>query len=377
VSSTAGLLLALTPLLHESSPAAMGLGNELVLQSDAACAAFCLKSLNSQFDVQFSAHASMAESPQQGVVPSEGFILSPTQFKTYEASWHPFYEAAVTLGYRNSERQTERLVGGKTVRRVTATKREIPIAVSLKPNSQLALAAGYNFKKTEISQDSSRFNTNSNQTMTASPSQWSFVAIWQKDDVTGIGLSYKSAVLAEMTPSSDTESTINAASRKFVNPRWTEPQEITVSLARLTSLKPPDGIVVGPFENVFHGSISVVSWESGRPVTYSILAAPAVANDGWSLTEGPSAASDEFAFNTLDPNISLSAGLESLWYRNRFGSVTTLTHIRINHIATRAEQNQLQGGFGFSINTKHFGMQAASLWRNSQSGFSVGVSSFL
>ncbi|MEY2988840.1 MAG: hypothetical protein RJB13_2361, partial [Pseudomonadota bacterium] len=119
------------------------------------------------------------------------------------------------------------------------------------------------------------------------------------------------------------------------------------------------------------------SWETGRPVSYSALASQSASKDGWSLTGGVSSVEDLFVFNTLDPNISMSAGLESLWYRGQLGSIASMTHIRVNHIATQSEQNQIQGGFGFALSTKYVGIQAASLWRNSQTGFAMGLSSFL
>lgn len=371
-----GLLLALTPLLQEGSPTSMGLGNELLLQTETACAAFCLKALNSQFDVKMSAHASLAESPQPDYVGTEGLNLSPTKFNTYEASWHPFYDVAVSIGLRSSERKTDRLLSGKTVRSVLAESRDIPIAVSVKPGSQVALAAGYNIKKMSLTQVSSNFATTQGQTMSAYPNQWNFDAVWQKDESTGLGISFKSAARDSLEFSSESASGVNSVVN-FVNPEWAEPQELTFSLARFTAFKPPSGIVIGPFENIFHGSISVVSWETGKPVAYSALATPSAGKDGWSLTDGITGTADSLVFNTLDPNVSLSAGLESLWYRGTLGSITSLTHIRVNHIATRAELNQLQGGFGFSVSTKYFGLQAASLWRNSKTGFAMGVSSFL
>lgn len=376
MSGSTGLLLALTPLLQEGSPRAMGLGNELLLQTEANCAVFCLKALNSQYDVKMSAHASLAESPQPIAGGSEGLSVSPARFTSYEASWHPFYDAALTVGFRSSERNTQRLVSGKLVKAVASESREIPLGIALKPGSQIALSAGYSFKKISLTQQQTNTASGRQQTMSAYPHQLSFDAVWQKDDNTGLGVSYKAAALSTLEfdsgGASESASVVN-----FVKPQWAEPQEFTLSVARFTSFEPPSGVVVGPFENIFHGSLSVVSWESGRPVSYSALASQSASKDGWNLTGGVSSADDAFVFNTLDPNISLSAGLESLWFRGTFGSISSMTHVRINHIATHAEQNQLQGGFGLALSTKFLGIQAASIWRNSQTGFAMGLSSFL
>lgn len=376
MAGTTGLLLALTPLLQEGSPTAMGLGSEQLLQTETYCAVFCLKSLNSQFDVKLSAHASVAQSPQPITSGIEGLILSPARLNTYEASWHPFFDAAVTMGYRSSNYTTRRVMNERTVKKVSADSAEIPIGISLKPGSQISLAAGYSINKVTLTQENSIAATRQTQAMSTYANQWSFDAIWQKDEFTGLGVSYKSASKATLKFASDETSGATSV-LNFVSPDWAEPQELTISLARFTSFEPPRGVVVGPFENIFHGSISVVSWESGRPISYSALASQTASKDGWNLTGGADAAADLLVFNTLDPNISLSAGLESLWYRGPLGSISSMTHLRVNHIATQSEQNQLQGGFGFALNTKYVGLQAASLWRNSQTGFALGLSSFL
>ena len=376
MAGSTALLLALTPLLQEGSPTAMGLGSEQLLQTETHCAVFCLKALNSQYDVKMSGHASLAESPQPMPKGSENLSVSTARFNSYEASWHPFYDAAVTVGFRTSERMTQRNVSGKLVKSVSAESREIPLGISLKPGSQIALAAGYSLKKISLTQENLNTATRQSQTMSAYPNQWSLDAVWQKDEQTGLGISYKAPARSTLEFASG-ESKGGASVLSFVNPQWSEPQEFTLSLARFTAFEPPPGIVVGPFDNIFHGSLSVVSWDSGKPVSYSALASQSASKDGWNLTGGIASAADTFVFNTLDPNISLSAGLESLWYRGAMGSISSMTHIRVNHIATQAEQNQLQGGFGFAISTKHVGLQAASLWRNSQTGFAMGLSSFL
>jgi hypothetical protein len=162
----------------------------------------------------------------------------------------------------------------------------------------------------------------------------------------------------------------------LLKPKWSDPQEVTASMAHYTSLKPPDGIVFGPFENIFHTSLSVATWEKGTPVAYSALASGSVSKEGWSLTDDGKQ-TQEFNFNKLDPNISASAGLESLWLRKSFGTVSTYTHIRINHIATQSELNQWQGGFGLSISGPYLTLRGSSLWRDSESGYAFGLSASL
>ncbi|MBM3383126.1 MAG: hypothetical protein FJY29_11890 [Betaproteobacteria bacterium] len=373
MASATALLLALTPLTHEASPTALGLGNEQLVQTEGACGTFCLNSSNAHHDVKASAHASMALIPQQKSSSSEGLKLSPTRINTYDISWHPFYDFAAAAGYRFSSRTTERTATNKTVRRISAELTEIPVALSARPAEPFALGVRYVFRSVELSQEN--FNNPSTRpgTMNAQPNRWGVDAVWQKDEATGIGLSYLAPTQVAMNSSKS-----NRSQSAFMapDPSWTDPQEFTLSLARLAAFSPPPGVTFGPFENVFHGALSVVTWEAGKPVAYSALASSSVSKDGWSLTDNGSQTA-EFRFDTIDPSMSLSAGLESLWLRGTLGHVSTYTHVRLNHIASQKEQNQWQGGFGVGLSGRFVSFQAASLWRENDSGFSLGISSSL
>jgi hypothetical protein len=373
MASATALLLAFIPLTHEASPTALGLGNEQLVQTEGACGTFCLNSSNAHHDVKASAHASMALIPQHKGTSDEGLQLSSTRINTYDISWHPFYDIAAAAGYRTSSRTTERKSTNKTVRRITAELNEIPVAISARPSEPFSLGVRYIFRSVALEQQN--FNNPSSRpgTMSAQPNRWGVDAVWQKDELTGIGISYLAPTMVTMDSSKATRS---QSTLLTADPRWTDPQEFTVSLARLATFSPPAGVTFGPFENVFHGAMSVVTWESGKPVAYSALASSAVSKDGWSLTDNGQQTS-EFRFNTLDPSLSLSAGLESLWLRGALGSVSTYTHVRLNHIASQKEQNQWQGGFGVGLNSRFVALQASSLWREDESGFALGISSSL
>ncbi|MEN9529853.1 MAG: hypothetical protein RI932_1726 [Pseudomonadota bacterium] len=373
MASVTALLLALTPLTHEASPTALGLGNEQLLQTEGACGTFCLNSSNAHHDVKASAHASIALIPQQNSTGADGLKLSPTRINTYDVSWHPFYDFAAAAGYRFSSRTTERSSTNKTIRRIAAELTEIPVALSVRPSEPFSLGVRYVFRSVQLSQENFNNPNSRPGTMSAQPNRWGIDAVWQKDEATGIGLSYlaPTRLAMESSQSTRTQSILQAP-----NPSWTDPQEFTLSLARLATFSPPAGVTFGPFENVFHGALSVVTWEAGKPVSYSALASSSVSKDGWSLTDNGQQTA-EFRFDTIDPSMSLSAGLESLWMRGALGSVSTYTHVRLNHIASQKEQNQWQGGFGVGLNSRYVSLQAASLWREKESGFAMGISSSL
>lgn len=373
MASSVALLLALTPLTHEASPLALGLGNEQLLQTEGACGTFCLNASNAHHDIKASAHASMALVPQQMATSSDGLKLSPTKINTYDVSWHPYFDVVAAAGYRSSTRSTERSTASKTVRRITASTTEIPIAFSTRLAESFSFATKYIFRSIEVKQENLANSASKLDSMATQPNRWGADVVWQKDDLTGIGISYlaPTSLLMKSKNGVSPYSTLSVAV-----PRWTDPQEFTASLARLAAIRPPDGVVFGPFENVFHGAVSIVTWESGEPVAYSALASSAVSKDGWSLTDS-GAQTEEFRFNTLDPSVSLSAGLESLWARSSLGAISTYTHIRMNHIASKKEQNQWQGGFGVGITGRFVTLQASSLWREKESGYALGLSSSL
>lgn len=373
MASSAALLLALTPLTHEASPLALGLGNEQLLQTEGACGAFCLNASNAHHDVRASAHASTALVPQQMATSRDELKLSPTKITTYDVSWHPYFDVVAAAGYRSSTRSTERSIGSKTVRRMTASTTEIPAAFSTRLAESFSLAAQYVFRTIELKQENLANSASKLDSMSAQPNRWGANVVWQKDDLTGIGISYlaPTSLLMKLKNGARPYNTLSVAV-----PRWTDPQEFTASFARFSAIQPPEGVVFGPFENVFHGAMSIVTWESGEPVAYSALASSAVSKDGWNLTDS-GAQTEEFRFNTLDPSVSLSAGLQSLWARNSIGSISTYTHIRMNHIASKKEQNQWQGGFGIGITSRFITLQASSLWREKESGYALGLSSSL
>lgn len=374
MAALTALWIALTPLTNEASPVALGLGNEQLIQTETSCGNFCLNASNANFDITASAHASVAVIPQQFSNSSgEGLKLSPTQIKTYDLSWHPKYNLSAAAGFRTSERSTERANSGRTVRRITASTMEIPLSVSARPLDTVSLGLRYVLREVNLKQENLINPVARTATMMTQPHRWAVDAVWQKNDQTGFGISY----VAPTATSMSAETTANpTATPSHLTPKWSDPQEVTASMAHYTSLKPPDGIVFGPFENIFHTSLSVATWEKGTPVAYSALASGSVSKEGWSLTdEGKQ--TQEFNFNKLDPNISASAGLESLWLRKSFGTVSTYTHIRINHIATQSELNQWQGGFGLSISGPYLTLRGSSLWRDSESGYAFGLSASL
>lgn len=371
MASSASLLLALTPFTHEASPLALGLGNEQLVQTEGACGSFCLSSSNSNFDIKGSAHAATAVVPQQTDQSQEGLSLSPTKVNSFGMSWHPYYDFATFAGYRSSNRSTERELAAKAIRRIRVVSDDIPLGFSARIGESFSIGGRYILRRIEVNQDALTNTSVKTETLVADPNRWAVDALWQKDDHTGFGVSYTAPTAASMTRRNQAQASANIAL-----PRWTDPQEFTASIAKLSIMKPPDGIVFGPFENVFHGTFSVVTWESGKPVSYSALASATASKDGWSLTDNGTQTA-EFRFDTLDPSLSLSAGLESLWLRNSIGSLSTYTHIRMNHIASQSETNQWQGGFGFGLNSKILSIQASSLWKEDNSGYAIGVSSSL
>lgn len=373
MATATALLLALVPLTHEASPAALGLGNEQLIQTEGACGTFCLNSSNAHHDVKASAHAAMAQIPQQKSSADGGLKLSPTKIRTYDVSWHPFYDFAAAVGYRSSLRSTERPAASKSARRIEAQLNEIPVALSARPAEGFSIGARYIFRTIELSQDSPNNPSTRPGIMSAQANRWGIDSVWQKDELTGIGVSYLAPTLVSMA--SNNSNRVQSLSSN-PNPRWTDPQEFTLSIARLATISPPPGVTFGPFENVFHGALSVVTWEVGKPVAYSALASTAVSKDGWSLTDNGTQ-TGEFRFDTLDPSMSVSAGLESMWMRGTIGSVSTFTHVRINHIASQKEANQWQGGFGVGLTTRYVALQASSLWREKESGYALGISSSL
>ncbi len=366
MANAAALMLSFAPLMGDATPSAIGLGHEMLIQSENSCGSFCLGSSNANFDVTMNALFSTARIPQQRPKTDSSISVSPIDVTTFDLNWHPFYDFALGSGYRTSVRSSERSIAGKNVRRLTATALEIPISVAARPAEPFSLAGRVMVRKIELKQDYSGSTANKTEAFTVSPHRWSIDGLWQKTESTAYGISYTSPARKTMT-AAQSSSAIQA-------PIWTDPQEFTFSMARFASMRPPAGVTFGPFENVFHLSVSSVTWESGTPVAYTALATGSAGKDAWNLT-GTTGQTQEFVFNTLDPSLSASVGLESTWMRNSIGSISTFTHVRLNHLAAKKDSTGWQGGFGLGLSSRYLSLQASTLWRDEDAGYAVGLSS--
>ncbi|MFZ9520224.1 MAG: hypothetical protein ACO3A4_07090 [Silvanigrellaceae bacterium] len=370
MASPTALMLAFTPLFGDGTPAALGLGQENLIQSDNACGSFCLISSNANFDVAMNAGFSKAQLPQAKPKLDSSMSSSPISISSYDFSWHPFYDFVVGAGYRTSLRSTERNSGGKTVKRVIVDARDIPVSIAARPTEIISIAAKAIIRNVEIKQENPNNPGLKAGVYSAAPHRWSIDAILQKSESTAYALTYLSPTRKTMTNAVGTGS----ASGSTLAPSWTDPQEFTFALAHFSSFRPPDGVVFGPFENVFHASLTTVTWESGKPVAYGALASSSVGKDGWSLTDN-SSQNQEFIFDQLDPSLSGSAGLESTWLRTSIGAISTYTHLRFNHVATRKNTSGWQSGFGLGFSNRYLSLQASTVWRDEDAGYAVGISS--
>lgn len=372
MASPVPLMLAFTPLSSDASPVALGLGHDHLVRTENACGSFCLNSSNAFFDLNFNAILSRTQLPQPQPRVESSLSVSPITATTFDVSWHPFYDFVLGSGYRTSQRTSERSSGGKVVKRLTASAQEIPISVATRPSELFAIAGQAIIRNVELKQN--RFS-NSNvqgETYSASVHRWAADLLFQKSEATAYGISYVSPTLQKMTLRGQDVSSANAATA----PQWTDPQEFTFSMAYFSSFRPPNGVTFGPFENVVHFSFTAATWDSGKPVAYAALASQSSSKDGWSLVD-TSGQTEEFVFDTLDPNMAVSLGLESTWMRTAIGTASTLTHVRLNHLAAKRNTTQWQGGFGLGFSTKYFSLQASTLWRDEDAGYAIGLSSSL
>ncbi|MEN9825576.1 MAG: hypothetical protein RI953_1321 [Pseudomonadota bacterium] len=370
MASPTALMLAFAPLFGDATPAALGLGQENLIQTEISCGSFCLNSANAHFDVAMNAGFSKAQLPQSKSKLDSSLNLSPISVTTYDFSWHPFYDFVVGAGYRTSSRSTERSLAGKTVKRVIANSRDIPVSIAARPAESFSFAVRGILRNIEVSQENPNTPGLKSGVYSASPHRWSMDALWQKNESTGYALTYLSPSRKTMTNTS----VASTSSATALAPSWTDPQEFTFSMAHFSSFSPPDGVVFGPFENVFHASLTTVTWESGKPVAYAALASNSVGKDGWSLTDNTSQ-TQEFIFDQLDPSLSGSAGLESTWLRTSLGAISTYTHFRFNHIATRKNSSGWQSGFGLGFSNRYLSLQASTVWREEDAGYAFGISS--
>lgn len=369
MASPAVLMLAFTPFSSDATPISLGLGHEQLIHTETACGSFCLNASNAHFDVTMNAIVSQAQLPQKKSKAEPSLNMSPINVSTFDVSWHPMFDAVVGAGYRTTSRTVERKSDDKTLKRISASSREIPLSVAAKPAESFAIAGRVIVRNIELKQESPAVSAKRSETYSVSPHRWSADALWQKSESTGYALSYVSPTIKQMTI------TPSSGGSQSTAPQWTDPQEFTFSLAHFTSMRPPDGVTFGPFENVFHASATVATWESGRPMAYAALATSSASKDGWNLTETTSAQIQEFSFDTLDPSIAASAGLESTWMRTGLGSVSTFTHVRLNHLASRRDSTDWQGGFGLGFSTQFLSLQASTLWRDQDAGYAIGLSS--
>lgn len=369
------LMLAFAPLTGDATPSALGLGHELLIQSEQSCGSFCLGSSNSHFDVTLSVNAAQARIPQPPPNVENAVRVSPVNVSTVDVSWHPFYDFALVSGYRISERSSEKIIAGKNTRRLDAALLEIPLSVSARPAETFSLAGRVTLRKIELSQTNSASASAKTESFTAMPHRWSVDALWQKSENSGYAVSYTSPSQKSMTKG-QTQSATAASARPATAPIWTDPQEFTFSMARLAAITPPEGVTFGPFENIFHLSVTAATWESGRPVSYIALAAGSDGKDPWNLT-GPASRTAEFVYDTLDPSLATSAGLESTWMRNSFFTLNSFTHVRLNHLAAKQDSTVWQGGFGLGVTTRYLSLQASTIWRDKDAGYAMGLSSSL
>lgn len=362
------LMLAFSPFTNESSPVALGLGHEFLIQTETTCGSFCLGASNAQFDSTFNANFSQAQVPQAQPTQEATLTVQPIQVRTFDVGWHPFNDVVLGVGFRTTTRSAERKNSNKVAKRLSASTREIPVSAAIRPGESFSVGGRLILRNVELQQsEPANFGAKSS-TFSASPLRWSVDALWQKSDATGFGVSYTAPTIKKMTGGTPALSA--------TTPQWTDPQEFTFSMAHFTSMRAPDGITFGPFENTFHASLSTVTWESGKPVTYAALASSAASKDGWSLTD-TSGQTQEFIFDTLEPSLSASAGLESVWMRSALGHLSTYTHVRLNHLATRKDSTAWQGGFGLGFSTRYVMVQASTIWRDQDSGYAFGLSSSL
>jgi hypothetical protein len=375
MTTAASLILAFAPLSGDATPTALGLGHELLIQSEQSCGSFCLGSSNSHFDILLNANLSQAHIPQPAPKQENSIRVSPVEISTFDVSWHPFHDFAVGSGYRTSRRSSERNVAGKRTRLLAASTLEVPLTVSARPSESFSLAGRVTFRKIELKQTYMATAAAKTESYSSTPHRWSVDALWQKSENTGYAVSYTSSAEQSMTaiPASGSSLTTSKSTK---TPKWTDPQEFTFSMARLASIQPPKGVTFGPFENIFHLSVSSATWESGSPVAYAALTSGTDGKDPWSLT-GPADQTQEFVFDTLDPSLATSAGLESIWMRNRFLTLSTFTHVRLNHLAAKQNSTAWQGGFGLGLSTRYFSLQASTIWRNQDAGYAFGLSASL
>jgi hypothetical protein len=362
-------MLAFTPFSSDATPAALGLGHELLIQTENSCGTFCLGSSNAHLDVLMNAAISQAQIPQPKARIDQSIQLTPVRITTLDASWRPRDAFGIAAGYRSTQRSTQRSSGEKTIKELEASSRDIPISIMTRLSESFSIAGRGIIRSIELQQKNAAGTTGRNETYKASPHRWSVDGLWQKSEATAIAVSYVAPTNSTMT----SDGASKEAKTKFPAPKWTDPQEFTLSMAHFSSFRPPDGVTFGPFENVFHASLSALTWETGRPVVYAALASTAATKDGWNLTDNSDQIRD-FVFNVLDPSMSVSAGLESTWMRIPLGSVSTMTHVRLNHVAAQREATTVQGGFGVSFSNQSFSLQASSLWRDDDAGYALGLS---
>lgn len=370
MATPAALMLAFSPFSGDASPSSMGLGHELLIQTENACGAFCLSSANVQFDNTLHASFSQAQAPQKRALADASIATKPIDVTTYNVSWHPFYDAVVSTGYRSTARSAERSTAGKVVKRMRASTQEIPLSVATRPFEGFSIGGRFVVRNIELKQETTAGALGKSDSCTVTANRWSADALWQRSESTGYGVSYISPTLNPMKAKSSNSAILASAA----TPKWTDPQEFSFSLAHFSSITPPVGVTFGPFENVFHASVSAVTWETGSPTTYAALVTTNVGKDGWNLND-TSGQTNEYVFDTLDPSLSASAGLESTWMRTALGSLSTMTHIRLNHLAAKTDSTGWQGGFGISLSTRYVSLQAATLLRDEDAGYAFSLSS--